>query len=310
MRKSKRIDYLNMRKKRKMDYRNRPMNKSQSNFKKVSKIIVILLINVVVFIPLFAEKYVNYKRDEWETDRNFYGKEINLNEIKVVKNKTNTLTFSLKELKKRRTNGKTVYILKGKSNRHYPLTCRIEENVYNKYIADCDQFTMYQKVCNVVYQSTNGRMDAEIESKDLYFTPKKFSKDELTDIKKSVCKETQDKVFINDENQDNLKYDPEYDDQECELKDFKGQRVCSGYTYSDKNLNINAYVYGKTFVKAGKYDSLYPDAEDYVKDTDAKMDLKLKLLNYIVKTYHSDGYLITLCSFEIIFFIVVLILTM
>lgn len=196
------------------------------------------------------------------------------------------------------------------SNRHYTITGYANEEVYNKYIADCDQFTMYQKVCNVVYQSTNGRMDAEIESKDLYFTPKKFSKDELTDIKKSVCKETQDKVFINDENQDNLKYDPEYDDQECELKDFKGQRVCSGYTYSDKNLNINAYVYGKTFVKAGKYDSLYPDAEDYVKDTDAKMDLKLKLLNYIVKTYHSDGYLITLCSFEIIFFIVVLILTM
>ena len=190
------------------------------------------------------------------------------------------------------------------------MTCQVEEDVYNKYIADCEQFTMYQKVCNVVYQSANGQMNAEIERKDLYFTPKKFSKDELTDIKKSVCKETQDKVFINDENQDNLKYDPEYDDQECELKDFKGQRVCSGYTYSDKNLNINAYVYGKTFVKPGKYDSLYPDAEDYVKDTDAKMDLKLKLLNYIVKTYHSDGYLITLCSFEIIFFIVVLILTM
>ena len=50
MRKNKRIDYLNMRKKRKMDYRNRPMNKSQSNFKKVSKIIVILLINVVLSV--------------------------------------------------------------------------------------------------------------------------------------------------------------------------------------------------------------------------------------------------------------------
>lgn len=295
---------------KRMDYRNKTVNKNQIILKRAFKIIIILLINIIAFIPLFAEKYVNFKRDEWETDRNFYGREIKINKISVIKNKTNTLTFSLKELKKRRTNGKTVYILKSKSNRHYPLTCRIEENVYNKYIADCDQFTMYQKVCNVVYQSTNGRMDAEIESKDLYFTPKKFSKDELTDIKKSVCKETQDKVFINDKNQDNLKYDPEYDDQECELKDFKGQRVCSGYTYSDKNLNINAYVYGKTFVKPGKYDSLYPDAEDYVKDTDVKMDLKLKLLNYIVKTYHSDGYLITLCSFEIIFFIVVLILTM
>lgn len=239
-----------------------------------------------------------------------HGKEINLNEIKVVKNKTNTLTFSLKDLKKRRTNGKTVYILKSKSNRHYPLTCQVEEDVYNKYIADCEQFTMYQKVCNVVYQSANGQMNAEIESKDLHFTPKKFSKDELTDIKKSVWKQIQDKVFINDENQDNLKYDPEYEDQESELKDFKGQKVCSGYTYSDKNLNINAYVYGKTFVKAGKYDSLYPDTEYYVKDTNTKTELKLKFLNYIVKTYHSDGYLITLCSFEIIFFIVVLILTM
>lgn len=310
MRKSKRIDYLNMRKKRKMDYRNRPMNKSQSIFKKISKIIILLLINVVVFIPLFAEKYVNFKRDEWETDRNFYGKEIHINDMKVRKNKTKTITFEPKNIKKEKTNGKIKYILKSSSNRHYTITGYANEEVYNKYIADCDKFTMYQKVCNVVYQSTNGRMDAEIESNTLYVTPKKFSKDELTDIKKSVCKETQDKVFINDENQDNLKYDPEYEDQESELKDFKGQKVCSGYTYSDKNLNINAYVYGKTFVKAGKYDSLYPDAEYYVKDTNTKTELKLKFLNYIVKTYHSDGYLITLCSFEIIFFIVVLILTM
>lgn len=187
------------------------------------------------------------------------------------------------------------------SNRHYTITGYANEEVYNKYIADCDKFTMYQKVCNVVYQSTNGRMDAEIESNTLYVTPKKFSKDELTNIKKSVWKQIQDKVFING------KY---ADKQEYGIKDYKGQTVISNYMYFDKKLKTNAYIHGKTFVKPGKYDSLYPDAEDYVKDTDAKMDLKLKLLNYIVKTYHSDGYLITLCSFEIIFFIVVLILTM
>ena len=43
------------------------------------------------------------------------------------------------------------------SNRHYTITGYANEEVYNKYIADCDKFTMYQKVCNVVYQSTNGR---------------------------------------------------------------------------------------------------------------------------------------------------------
>ena len=112
MRKNKRIDYLNMRKKRKMDYRNRPMNKSQSNFKKVSKIIVILLINVVLFIPLFAEKYVNFKRDEWETDRNFYGKEIHLNDMKATKNKTKTITFEPKNMKKEKTMKRHVFLLK------------------------------------------------------------------------------------------------------------------------------------------------------------------------------------------------------
>lgn len=187
------------------------------------------------------------------------------------------------------------------SNRHYTITGYANEEVYNKYIADCDKFTMYQKVCNVVYQSTNGRMDAEIESNTLYVTPKKFSKDELTNIKKSVWKQIQDKVFING------KY---ADKQEYGIKDYKGQTVISNYMYFDKKLKTNAYIHGKTFVKPGKYDSLYPDAEYYVKDTNTKTALKLKFLNYIVKTYHSDGYLITLCSFEILFFIVVLILTM
>ena len=297
MRKSKRIDYLNMRKKRKMDYRNRPMNKSQSIFKKISKIIILLLINVVVFIPLFAEKYVNFKRDEWETDRNFYGKEIHLNDMKVTKNKTKTITFEPKNIKKEKTNGKIKYILKSSSNRHYTITGYANEEVYNKYIADCDKFTMYQKVCNVVYQSTNGRMDAEIESNTLYVTPKKFSKDELTNIKKSVWKQIQDKVFING------KY---ADKQEYGIKDYKGQTVISNYMYFDKKLKTNAYIHGKTFVKPGKYDSLYPDAEYYVKDANTKMGLKLKLLNYAVKTYRSNDYLVLVYFAESLLIAIVL----
>lgn len=129
------------------------------------------------------------------------------------------------------------------SNRHYTITGYANEEVYNKYIADCDKFTMYQKVCNVVYQSTNGRMDAEIESNTLYVTPKKFSKDELTNIKKSVWKQIQDKVFING------KY---ADKQEYGIKDYKGQTVISNYMYFDKKLKTNAYIHGKTFVKPGK----------------------------------------------------------
>lgn len=66
---------------KRMDYRNKTVNKNQIILKRAFKIIIILLINIIAFIPLFAEKYVNFKRDEWETDRNFYGREIKINKI-------------------------------------------------------------------------------------------------------------------------------------------------------------------------------------------------------------------------------------
>lgn len=51
---------------KKMDYRNKTVNKNQIILKRVFKIIIILLINLIAFTPVFVEKYVNYKRDEWE----------------------------------------------------------------------------------------------------------------------------------------------------------------------------------------------------------------------------------------------------
>ena len=58
--------------------------------------------------------------------------------------------------------------------------------------------------------------------------------------------------LTNDENQDNLKYDPEYEDQESELKNFKGQKVCSGYTYSDKKFKYQCLCIWKNFCKTWK----------------------------------------------------------
>ena len=46
---------------KKMDYRNKTVNKNQIILKRVFKIIIILLINLIAFTPVFVEKYVNYK---------------------------------------------------------------------------------------------------------------------------------------------------------------------------------------------------------------------------------------------------------
>ena len=76
--------------------------------------------------------------------------------------------------------------------------------------------------------------------------------------------------------------------------------------YFDKKLKTNAYIHGKTFVKPGKYDSLYPDAAYYVKDANTKMGLKLKLLNYAVKTYRSNDYLVLVYFAESLLIAIVL----
>lgn len=96
------------------------------------------------------------------------------------------------------------------------------------------------------------------------------------------------------------------DKQEYGIKDYKGQTVISNYMYFDKKLKTNAYIHGKTFVKPGKYDSLYPDAEYYVKDANTKMGLKLKLLNYAVKTYRSNDYLVLVYFAESLLIAIVL----
>ena len=59
----------------------------QEKIKKLDKlrrniIISEIILMIVFMIPIFIGGYIQCKRSDWETDRNFYGKNINITDIK------------------------------------------------------------------------------------------------------------------------------------------------------------------------------------------------------------------------------------
>lgn len=202
--------------------------KNQNVKQKRNYIITVIAVSLVllIFPSLFRIwKYVDSKRNEWETDRNFYGSSIKLEQMKIKKNLLGVTIYKAKNFKKRKVNGKIIYYLDTVSGRK-----NISESDYKKYVDNTDKVQMYQKKCMISFSEDNKTMEAVIASSQHSFTPDTFSKDELEDMKKAVWEQCQNKIFIY-ERPENLK-------QNKEMKDWKGRKVYTDFTFKDKKRNI------------------------------------------------------------------------
>lgn len=52
---------------------------------------------ILSLLPLITMFYINLKQDKWETDRNFYGKEISEYQLKITQNTYQKYECSFKE---------------------------------------------------------------------------------------------------------------------------------------------------------------------------------------------------------------------
>lgn len=93
--------------------------------------ILIIAFNVLYLSRYFLGVYINYKRNDWETDRNFYAKNIKLDGIKLDKNGSKQFIYSSKKFKKEKANGNVFYYMKHKGNKIY---ASIKD--YKKYVAN------------------------------------------------------------------------------------------------------------------------------------------------------------------------------
>lgn len=117
--------------------------------------ILIIAFNVLYLSRYFLGVYINYKRNDWETDRNFYAKNIKLDDIEIDKNGSK----------------------------------------YEKYAKGVDVFYIYTPECELKYKSNNGILTAAFSGKEEYLYPHRFTENEMEGFKNVVIENSKDKIF-------------------------------------------------------------------------------------------------------------------
>ena len=235
---------------------------------------VTIILFVMIILALFLMgKFIDNKRSKWETDRNFYGNSMKLEQMKIKKNLLGVTVYQTKDFKKLKVNGKILYYIDTDSGKE-----NISESDYKKYVDNADEVQMYQKKCMISFSEDNKTMEAVIASSQHSFTPDTFSKEELGDVKKAVWEQCKNKIFIYER--------PENLEQNKKMKDWKGRKVCTDFTFRDKKRNIYGEVEGKSLIPSdGKYDRLYPDTDMYMPDN-SHYDLKDMIMFFAAKLYY------------------------
>lgn len=253
----------------------------KEKMKKLAKNMLVsaVILMIIFMIPILIGGYIQYKRSDWETDRNFYGKNIILKDI-VIKNKNaKKVVYSTNKFEKYKVNGKVVYFLHSKGRK-----IQISSNDYKKYVENSDKVMMYAKRCVCTYMSKKGKIKATVISNKFSFSQEKFTKEELDSIKKTLWRKCQDKIFVY-KNTKNIISDDHTDDK-IGLKDWRGQKVCTSFSFQDSQTNIIGNVKGTSLIKPGRYDRLYLDSDMYVRNY-PKYGLKDKILNLSAELFYG-----------------------
>ena len=117
--------------------------------------ILIIAFNVLYLSRYFLGVYINYKRNDWETDRNFYGKECSVDQLKVTKNGYEKYECNVKNITKKKELGKIKYDYADNVTQ-FELTAA----EYEKYAKGVDVFYIYTPECELKYKSNNGILTA------------------------------------------------------------------------------------------------------------------------------------------------------
>ncbi len=269
--------------------KNKEEKKRKKRMKKVIAYVIaailIIAFNVLYLSRYFLGVYINYKRNDWETDRNFYAKNIKLDDIEIDKNGSKQFIYSSKKFKKGKANGNVFYYMKHKGNKIY---ASIKD--YKKYVANCDEVTMYAKTCQYSYQSDKGKINATMTGNRVYFYPVSFSEKELKKIKVDIWKKCRKKIFVNKYNIDSYKPVIYYEDlyNQIVYHDWKKQKVCTDFSIKNNETNTYGNVKGESLIMPGKYDWLYPDANMYPVNRAEKYNWKDKMMNKAADLYYDS----------------------
>lgn len=124
---------------------------------------------ILFLLPLITMIVINLNRDKLENDRNFYGKECSVDQLKVTKNGYEKYECNVKNITKKKELGKIKYDYADNVTQ-FELTAA----EYEKYAKGVDVFYIYTPECELKYKSNNGILTAAFSGKEEYLYPREL----------------------------------------------------------------------------------------------------------------------------------------
>lgn len=256
--------------------------------KKILKIIVYAGV-IISLIPIITMFCINLKQDEIETDRNFYGKEITEDQLKVVKNTYQKYECNSKYIVKKKELGKMKYFYHDKNQIRFEAS----EEEYNRYIKDSDIFYVYKSKCQLSYYSNRGKLTVKFTGKKISLMPKTFSDQDLRTVKNLVVQKSHKKVFSTYSFDDVTK---KYNN--LAIYGLENKKAITDFKFS--NELGKGSVCGRSLIKSAKYDRLYKDFAFYQTPKEKLTNTKDRFLLFCAKLqpcYPGGYFLVYMFSF-------------
>lgn len=190
-------------------------------------------------------------KDKLETDRNFYGKDIDPKEIKLINVSYEKLKIERKKFEKCTEMGQIKYIYTQNFGDEQLI---LSEEEYNKYFPDMfvDTAIAYFIIYKFAYDSPKGMLEAETK----LIKPtmeKKYEEDDVKEVKGLIYESCKNKLFA-----DLYRFESYYNGRTITHRVYINTKKREGT------------ITGKSKIKPGRYDWMFSDSSWYPLETKKK----------------------------------------
>ena len=210
-----------------------------------------IVIGIIYMIPYMIMIGISCLKDKLETDRNFYGKDIDPKEIKLINVSYEKLKIERKKFEKCTEMGQIKYIYTQNFGDEQLI---LSEEEYNKYFPDMfvDTAIAYFIIYKFAYDSPKGMLEAETK----LIKPtmeKKYEEDDVKEVKGLIYESCKNKLFAD------LYRSESY---------FNGRTITHRVYINTKKRE--GTITGKSKIKPGRYDWMFSDSSWYPLETKKK----------------------------------------
>ena len=207
-----------------------------------------IIIGIIYTIPYIVTIVISGLRKKLETDRNFYGKTIDIQKIELTNVSYKKFEIARNNIKKYTEMGEIKYVY----DRSYDFEDErllLSEKEYQKCFPDkfVKTTVAYYIIFEFSYETDHGKIKAKITLTKPVIE-KTYNDKDVEEIKKLIYEECSNKIFANV-------------GTESKYKDYKGQEVI--HSLPIRTSTLEGEIIGESNKRPGQYDWMFSDSSWY-----------------------------------------------